>query len=206
MDQKPDVAELPSLISWNLEPLRCPACDGELALAQTKHSPSCQDCGHEFLSNNGLPLLFWPNEWDVRSDVTQSVKAFYEENSFPNYEDIDSDWSLRDAAKRGIFGRLLDEQTPRNANVLEVGCGTGQLGNFMGMSWGRSVFGADLCINSLSLGHRFKPSHGIDSTAFLQMNLFRPAFRPESFDLVVCNGVLHHTSDPELGFRSIANS
>ena len=66
------------------------------------------------------------------------------------------------------------------------------------------MFGADLCINSLSLGQRFKSSHGIDSTAFLQMNLFRPAFRPESFDLVVCNGELHHTSDPELGLRSIS--
>ena len=204
MDQRPDAAELPSLISQNLELFCCPACDGELALARTKHSLNCQDCGQEFLSDNGLPLLFWPNEWDGRSDVTESVKAFYEENPFPNYEDIDSDWSLRDAAKRGIFGRLLDEQTPRNAKVLEVGCGTGQLSNFMGMSWGRSVFGADLCINSLSLGHRFKSSHGIDGTAFLQMNLFRPAFRPESFDLVVCNGVLHHTSDPELGFRSIS--
>jgi SAM-dependent methyltransferase len=35
------------------------------------------------------------------------------------------------------------------------------------------------------------------------MNLFRPAFHPESFDLVICNGVLHHTSDPLLGFESI---
>ena len=74
----------------------------------------------------------------------------------------------------------------------------------MDMSWGRSVFGTDLCINSLSLGHRFKQTYGINSTAFVQMNLFQPAFWPESFDLIVCNGVLHHTSDPELGFRSIS--
>jgi len=36
------------------------------------------------------------------------------------------------------------------------------------------------------------------------MNLFRPAFKPEQFDVVLCNGVLHHTSDPYGGFRSIA--
>ena len=36
------------------------------------------------------------------------------------------------------------------------------------------------------------------------MNLFRPAFKPESFDLVVSNGVLHHTSDPYGAFKSIA--
>ena len=36
------------------------------------------------------------------------------------------------------------------------------------------------------------------------MNLFRPAFKPESFDFVISNGVLHHTSDPLLGFQTIA--
>ena len=36
------------------------------------------------------------------------------------------------------------------------------------------------------------------------MNLFRPVFKPESFDVLVCNGVLHHTSDPFLGFQTIS--
>ena len=36
------------------------------------------------------------------------------------------------------------------------------------------------------------------------MNLFRPIFKEESFPLVICNGVLHHTSDPYGGFQSIS--
>ena len=36
------------------------------------------------------------------------------------------------------------------------------------------------------------------------MNLFRPIFKEESFDLVICNGVLHHTSNPYGGFQSVA--
>ncbi len=36
------------------------------------------------------------------------------------------------------------------------------------------------------------------------MNLFQPALKQESFDLVICNGVLHHTADPFKGFQSIA--
>jgi SAM-dependent methyltransferase len=35
------------------------------------------------------------------------------------------------------------------------------------------------------------------------MNLFRPAFRPESFDVVLSNGVLHHTADPRGGFQGL---
>jgi SAM-dependent methyltransferase len=34
--------------------------------------------------------------------------------------------------------------------------------------------------------------------------LFEPVFAPDSFDLVICNGVLHHTGDPFGGFQSIA--
>jgi SAM-dependent methyltransferase len=36
------------------------------------------------------------------------------------------------------------------------------------------------------------------------MNLFRPAFRPAAFDVVISNGVLHHTGDPLGAFRSIS--
>jgi len=38
---------------------------------------------------------------------------------------------------------------------------------------------------------------------FVQMNLFRPAFRPGTFDVLLCNGVLHHTGDPYGGFRAL---
>jgi SAM-dependent methyltransferase len=117
---------------------------------------------------------------------------------------MDSSWSLRQKAEKGIFARLLDDQIPHGALVLEAGCGTGQLSNFLGMRWGRDVFGTDICLNSLKLAQGFRAKNGIQNAAFLQMNLFRPVFRPASFDLVICNGVLHHTSDPSTGFRSIA--
>ena len=36
------------------------------------------------------------------------------------------------------------------------------------------------------------------------MNLFRPCIRPGSMDLVISNGVLHHTADSKAAFMSIA--
>lgn len=150
----------------------------------------------------GIPLLFHSHTTQT-GDVTNVVKAFYEENPFPNYDDLDSRDSLAQKANRSIFARLLDEQIPEGALVLEAGCGTGQLSNFLGMSWKRVVFGADVCLNSLRLAEQFRSSYGIENAGFLQMNLFRPVFREEAFDLVISNGVLHHTSDPRGGFRSI---
>ena len=83
------------------------------------------------------------------------MKSFYETNPFPNYDDLDSRESLASKARRGVFARLLDEQIPADSLVLEVGCGTGQLTNFLGMAWNRTVFGSDLCLNSLRLANRF---------------------------------------------------
>ena len=60
-----------------------------------------------------------------------------------------------------------------------------------------------MCLNSLKLGHGFRDRFSINNAIFLQMNLFRPPLRDETFDLVISNGVLHHTSDPEAGYRAI---
>jgi len=181
--------------------LFCPACEG--VLAREGAGFSCKACGKAFTSEAGIPLFFLPNDWDGRADVTEAMKAFYEETPFPNYEDIDSVATLRDKAEKGVLARLLDEQLPNGARVIECGCGTGQLSNFLGITGGRQVIGADMCLNSLRLAQAFKTRNEIENVSFCQMNLFRPVFARESFDLVISNGVLHHTADPYLAFRSI---
>lgn len=196
-------AAVPSLMIQYKDIFICPACSRGLNVSSDHCMIECPRCNISFKCENGIPLLFCPNEWGPKTDVTEDVKSFYEKTPFPNYEDVDSKWRLREKAEKGIFARLLDEQIPQGAMVLEVGCGTGQMSNFLGIKGGRTVFGTDVCLNSLKLGQEFKEQNSIDGVAFLQMNLFRPMFKPESFHLVICNGVLHHTSDPFLGFKSI---
>ena len=60
-------------------------------------------------------------------------------------------------------------------------------------------------MRSLQLGQEFKEKHDLKRVHFLQMNLFNPIFKKNSFPIVICNGVLHHTSKPLAGFQSIAN-
>jgi SAM-dependent methyltransferase len=180
----------------------CPACGG--VLAREPGAFRCQGCTREYREQDGIPSLFLPNEWkDAGEDVTEQMKAFYEENPFPKYDDFDSAASLIDKARQGLFAKLLDEQIPFGARVIECGCGTGQLTNFLSIA-NRTVIGTDLCINSLKLATAFKEQNDLQRAHFLQMNLFRPAFKPGTFDLVISNGVLHHTSNPVLGFQSIS--
>lgn len=163
----------------------------------------CDECGNRFAITDKIPQLFWPHEAiDNPRDVTETVKAFYEETPFPNYDDHDSVRSLIEKSRRGRYARRLDETIPYNSSVLEVGCGTGQLTNFLGIGC-RHVIGTDMCLNSLRLGETFRREHGLSRVRFAQMNLFRPAFKHDQFDVVLCNGVLHHTADPYDGFKAL---
>jgi SAM-dependent methyltransferase len=151
---------------------------------------------------HGIPRLFAPVDPTTSDrDVTDMVKAFYEETPFPNYDDIDSRETLVMKARQGRFAAALDEQLPEGAIVFEAGCGTGQLTNFLGLSWKRRVLGGDICLNSLRLANGFRERYRIANAAFLQMNLFRPPFRDDSIDVLICNGVLHHTGDARKGFE-----
>jgi ubiquinone/menaquinone biosynthesis C-methylase UbiE/uncharacterized protein YbaR (Trm112 family) len=195
-----------SILPW----LRCPVDGTTLTLDGTQDQISCAQIScahgtHVFPIEADIPCLFAPNEWpEGKRDVTDIVKEFYEKTPFPNYDDLDTRDSLRSRARAGIFGKMLDEQLPHSASILEIGCGTGQMTNFIGMGWGRTVIGADLCMNSLKLAKKFRDRFGINNAHFVQANLFRPPFEPASFDVVISNGVLHHTSDCRGAFRSIA--
>jgi carbamoyltransferase len=180
---------------------RSPCCHAELVRC-TDHV-TCIRCSHAFPVQEGIALLFWPHDsLGEPGDVTEKVKAFYEKTPFPNYDDHDSLRSLIEKSRRGMYANRLYEAIPFNSRVLEVGCGTGQLTNFLGIGC-RAVVGTDLCLNSLRLGEDFRRRHGLSRVRFVQMNLFRPCFKEEQFDVILCNGVLHHTSDPYGGFRGL---
>jgi carbamoyltransferase len=182
--------------------LACP-CGSGSPLSRINGKFVAAACGHVFPETDSIPQLFWAHEGaNDPDDVTERVKAFYEETPFPNYDEHDSVRSLIEKSRQGLYARALDAAIPYNTTVLEVGCGTGQLSNFLGIAC-RRVVGADLCLNSLRLGERFRDEQNLDRVRFLQMNLFCPPFQPQMFDVILCNGVLHHTSDPRGGFERL---
>ena len=65
------------------------------------------------------------------------------------------------------------------------------------------MYGADLCLNSLRLADSFRRRNLLETVHFVQMNLFRPVFQDASFDMVISNGVLHHTENAARGLREL---
>jgi SAM-dependent methyltransferase/uncharacterized protein YbaR (Trm112 family) len=183
--------------------LACPRCGGRLDFFLD--ILECKSCGSEYASDFGIPRLFFPHDvFYGPRDVIHAVKDFYEANPFPKYAVADSRDTLCDDSLATSWGRFLDEQLPANALILDVGCGTGRLANFLALRKDRQVIGADLSLNSLQIAKEFKDRCAVQNAGFLQMNLFRPPFQAGVFDVVIADSVLHYTSDPLRGFRSLA--
>lgn len=132
--------------------------------------------------------------------MTKTVREFYEEYSFPGYEEIDTLSTLVQKAEKGGYAKLLDRDIPPKKRVLDLGCGTGQLAIFLSLA-DRYVMGADLSFNSLKKGVAFKRRFELNRVDFCEANLFHLPFRDEAFDFIFCNGVLHHTPEPYRGFQ-----
>ncbi len=159
-------------------------------------------CGVE--ERDGIPDLYVPApEAGEDVAVTERVRLFYEERPFPDYRDTDDLGALVRKGRANGFTRDLDDAIPPRATVVEVGCGTGQMSLFLAVA-GRSVVGVDLTWASLGLAESFRRKAGIPSAQFVRANVFRLPFADASVDVVISNGVLHHTANPRAGFAELA--
>jgi SAM-dependent methyltransferase len=68
----------------------------------------------------------------------------------------------------------------------------------------RIVVGADLSRASLRLAEAARERFAVDRALFVETDLRSPGLREASFDVVLANGVLHHTPDPRASFAALA--
>ena len=176
--------------------LACPACQAPLPWP-----PGPCACGADWTPSGPIPDLFLAAGEDP--SVTAEVHAFYEANPFPEWRPEDDLGSLVRRGRANAFTRGLDEGIPPRARVVEVGCGTGQMSLFLAVA-GREVVGLDLSLASLCRAEAFRQRAGIGSARFVRANLFRAPLAPACADVVIANGVLHHTSDAAGALAALA--
>ncbi len=165
------------------------------------------DGSRDYEIRDGIPLLSIDPADAARANpdsTSKKVEDFYTDAPFPNYNEFDSIDVFLKKADQGIYARLLRQQIPANASILEVGCGTGQLSNFLAATTMSRIYATDMTLASLELGKDFARRNEIHGLTFLHMNLFAPCIEKASMDIVISNGVLHHTADPKKAFMAIA--
>ena len=149
-------------------------------------------------SHSNILDLYIPNE----SEILNKQSDFYNKIKFPNYNDVEDFGSLIEKARDSIFFKMLDDEISLGSTVLEAGCGTGQLSIALSR-FNRNIHSIDISKGSLIEAQRFITKNSIKNITLYRMNLFNLCFAENTFDVIISNGVLHHTHDAKLAFSKL---
>ncbi len=147
----------------------------------------------------------------IEDKISLKVQNQYEENPYPRWEQI----SLNTIPAKPInflnnLKLKVDVEKISNwddINILVAGCGTGQHAITTATKYEKSfVTAIDLSLNSLSFAKRKSEELEIRNIEFIQMDLLDLKNYGRKFNIIESVGVLHHMSDPYLGWKELYNS
>jgi 2-polyprenyl-3-methyl-5-hydroxy-6-metoxy-1,4-benzoquinol methylase len=121
-----------------------------------------------------------------------AIKEFYDQLQFPGpYTMAGLDY--HSPRIRNPYLKIIDHHLDNGLSILDAGCGTGLISNLFARKYPGSDFvGIDFA-NSVSYATQFALDHDISNVQFARCDLrLMPAAQ---YDLVICQGVLHHIPD-----------
>jgi SAM-dependent methyltransferase len=181
-----DKQNWPGLADEILAILRCLSCQN--GLRQEEGGVVCSECGRKYPNVKGV-FRFVDAEHYAGSFGFQW--HIFRKTQLDNEE---SRRSEQDFERRTGF----QPKDLRGKLVLDVGCGMGRFAE-VATRWGAHVVGIDL-----SLAAEVAAENLADrEAAFLQADVFKLPFAPESFDYIYSLGVLHHTPNCEQAFKGL---
>lgn len=122
-----------------------------------------------------------------------AIKKFYDDLKFPGYYTMPGlDYHF--PVIRNSYLRIIDNYLTNNMSVIDVGCGTGLITNLFAKKYPNSQFvGVDFA-NGIDYAAQFAKNHHITNTQFIKEDFLK--YKPKiQYDLVICQGVLHHIPD-----------
>ena len=153
--------------------------------------------------NNNFNLSGEIVDFNVKDPITLDVSQFYEKYPFPNYKINDNKQTILEEGNKNSFSKELKNFIGFNKSVLEVGSGTGQLSNYLAIGTNNQICAFDSSLKSLKIGNDFAKKNNVQNISFVRGDIFDEVFENETFDFVLCNGVLHHTKNPYKAFSNI---
>jgi SAM-dependent methyltransferase len=162
-----------------------------------------EDCGTEIRCGY-LPERPVTDRRHGGSDtVTAAVAEQYEGWPYPV-------WS-RAMAEPGALADALGtldpaglDQLPSDPEILIAGCGTGHEAAMLALQCPEARIVA-IDISASSLAYAAQRCSAFRNIEFRQLDLHDAARLGQSFDIVVCSGVLHHLPDPEKGWAALVD-
>jgi 2-polyprenyl-3-methyl-5-hydroxy-6-metoxy-1,4-benzoquinol methylase len=141
---------------------------------------------------------------EINDSTVEKVIDFYNEAPFPNFEDNDDKSSINQKGDNNNLANKFKNFIGFNKDILEVGCGTGQLSIYFSIGNNNRVYALDPTLTSINLGKEFAKKNKIKNIKFVNADIFDDIFNDKTFDFIWTNGVLHHTKNPKLAFDIIS--
>ena len=132
----------------------------------------------------------------------KDVLRMYMRHPYPNYSSKERENIF--AAELCRYRFLGLEPFLRNARLIDVGCGTGHRVIPLAKHFGAKEYvGIDHSSASLRVAKDLVAEIGMKNALLVEGDLFNIPYDDDSFDIVISQGVLHHTTDPYRGFLEL---
>lgn len=194
-----------------LDYLACPACSGGLRIARggledgqvDEGELACAGCNARYAVRNGIPRMIAaldiaPDRGAAdRVDLTVSQYSAYQGEVYaPLAESLQNEAILE--ARTGL-------QAPDYAGrtCLDAGCGIGRFSRVMARAGARRVIALDAGDSIDAAKAMTDPTLPV---SFVQGHILELPVKAGSIDRVISIGVLHHTANPEKGFRALSRA
>lgn len=137
----------------------------------------------------------------LNNSIVKKVSEFYTSNPFPNYKIDDDKISILEKGNKNLLANQFKKFVGYNKKILEIGCGTGQLSTYFSIGNNNLVVAMDATLQSLKIAKNFAKKNDIQNLIYVNADIFEDVLVDEYFDFIWCNGVLHHTKDPNQAFN-----
>jgi len=214
--------------------LRCPGClrslslhvfEGDASKSSVSAAVLVCHCGAKFPVWRGVPRMLLGPERAIAAEYLDKFAdrlrllspEFFEEQTRRQYS-FDTQWAMYEysqltwevnlATRVALFYDEYFRTPPGSldgALVLDAGCGNGTLTAALAAS-GTQIIGLDYS-ESVERAEREKERFAgttANRVHYVQGDVQRPPFAPETFDVVYSDGVLHHTPDTHASFNVLA--
>lgn len=140
-------------------------------------------------------------------DVLERVQAFYDRHPYPppvaDLESYRRRWEDRDRRRADHHLFWSARPSGRDLSILIAGCGTSQAAKHALRCPAARVTAIDLSATSVRMTEALKQEHDLDNLEVKQLPIERAAELGETYDQIVCTGVLHHLADPDAGLAAL---
>lgn len=118
------------------------------------------------------------------------IKEFYSNIKFPGLYTIEDLNSYNDIVYNNYLN-VFDQEVKTATRVLDVGCGSGFIVNFLANRYPHIQFDAIDFSDSIDYAQQFGKTNNITNTRYIKQDFLKWDSSTQ-YDVVLCNGVLHH--------------